>query len=115
MFLATIEEVRDALSKWAQLLEDPEIANEFEGFNKTMQFEFSDINYKIKMIFKNKTAGLEEGFDENAEMGLEVNSDLFVGIATGEVDPMEAFMEGELKTKGDMNSLQKLEIFMEFD
>ena len=115
MFLANIEEVRDALSKWAQLLEDPEIADEFEGFNKTMQFEFSDINYKIKMIFENKTARLEEGFDENAEMGLEVNSDMFVGIATGDVDPMEAFMEGELKTKGDMNSLQKLEIFMEFD
>lgn len=115
MFLATIEEVRDALNKWAQLLEDPEIADEFEGFNKTMQFEFSDLNYKMKMIFKNKTVRLEEGFDENAEMGLEANSDLFVGIATGEVDPMEAFMEGELKTKGDMNSLQKLEIFMEFD
>jgi len=48
-------------------------------------------------------------------MGLEVNSDVFIGIATGEEDPMEAFMEGELKTKGDMGSLQKLEIFMDID
>lgn len=113
--MATIEEVRDALTKWVKVLDDPEIADEFEGFDKTMQFEFSDINFKIKMIFENKTARLEEGMDENAEMGLDVNSDLFVGIATGEVDPMEAFMEGELKTKGDMDSLQKLEIFMEID
>jgi len=113
--LATIEEVRDALTKWVKVLDDPEIADEFEGFDKTMQFEFSDINFNIKMIFENKTARLEEGLDENAEMGLDVNSDLFVGIATGEVDPMEAFMEGELKTKGDMDSLQKLEIFMEID
>jgi len=113
--LATKEEVKEALNKWVKLLDDSDIANEFEGFNKTMQFEFSDLNYKLKMIFENKSARIEEGFDENAEMGLEVNSDLFVGIATGDVDPMEAFMEGELKTKGDMNSLQKLDIFMDID
>jgi len=113
--LATPEEIKEALDKWVKILDDPDVADEFEGFNKTMQFEFSDLDYKIKMIFKNKTARLEEGFDENAEMGLEIESDLFVGIATGDVDPMEAFMEGELKTKGDMNSLQKLEVFMDID
>jgi putative sterol carrier protein len=113
--MATKEEVKESLDKWVKVLDDPEIADEFEGFNKTMQFEFSDLNYKIKMIFENKTVRLEEGFDDKAEMGLEVKSDLFVGIATGEIDPMEAFMEGELKTKGDMDSLQKLEIFMDFE
>ena len=113
--MATPEEVEDALNKWVKMLDDPEVAEEFEGFNKTMQFVFTDIDYKLKMIFENKTARLEEGFDENADMGLDVESDLFVGIATGEVDPMEAFMEGELKTRGDMNSLQRLEIFMDID
>jgi len=113
--MATNEEVKDAINGWVKMLEEPEIADEFEGFNKTMQFVFPDIDYKLKMIFENKTARLEEGFDENAEMGLEVNSDLFVGIATGEVDPMEAFMDGELKTKGDMGALQRLEVFMDID
>jgi len=113
--LATKEEIKEALNKWVKLLDDSDVANEFEGFNKTMQFEFTDLGYKLKMIIENKTARIEEGFDENAEMGLEVNSDLFMGIATGELDPMEAFMEGELKTKGDMNSLQKLDIFMDID
>ncbi|MFX0040688.1 MAG: SCP2 sterol-binding domain-containing protein [Promethearchaeota archaeon] len=113
--MATTEEIKDALNKWVRMLDDPAVADEFEGFNKTMQFEFSDLDYKLKMIFENKTARLEEGFDENAEMGLEISSDLFVGIATGEVDPMEVFLEGELKTKGDMNSLQRLEIFMDIE
>ncbi|MFX1477495.1 MAG: SCP2 sterol-binding domain-containing protein [Promethearchaeota archaeon] len=113
--MATPEEIREILNKWIKMLDDPDVADEFEGFNKTMQIEFSDIDFKLKMIFENKTARLEDGFDENAEMGLEVNSDLFMGIATGEVDPMEAFMEGELKTKGDMNSLQRLEVFMDID
>ena len=113
--MATLEEIKESLNKWVKMLDNPEVADEFEGFNKTMQFEFSDLDYKIKMVFENKTARLEEGFDENAEMGLEINSDLFIGIATGEVDPMEIFMEGELKTKGDMNSLQRLEVFMDID
>jgi len=113
--MATKEEVKEALNKWAKLVDNPEVAQEFEGFNKTMQFIFSDIDYKIKMIFEDKKVRLEEGFDENSEMSLETGSDLFVGIATGEVDPMEAFMEGELKTKGDMNALQRLEIFMDFE
>ena len=113
--MATPEEIKESLNKWVKMLDNPEVADEFEGFDKTMQFEFSDLDYKIKMIFENKTARLEEGIDENAEMGLEINSDLFIGIATGEVDPMEVFMEGELKTKGDMNSLQRLEVFMDID
>ncbi|MFW9971031.1 MAG: SCP2 sterol-binding domain-containing protein [Candidatus Odinarchaeota archaeon] len=113
--MATPEMIKNALNKWVKMLDDPAVADEFEGFNKTMQFEFSDIDYKLKMIFANKTARLEDGFDENAEMGLEVNSDLFVDIATGEIDPMEVFMEGELKTKGDMNSLQRLEVFMDIE
>ncbi|MFX1453579.1 MAG: SCP2 sterol-binding domain-containing protein [Promethearchaeota archaeon] len=90
--MATPEEIKEALNNWAKMLDNPEVADEFEGFNKTMQFEFSDLDYKIKMIFENKTARLEEGIDENAEMGLEINSDLFIGIATGEVDPMDVFM-----------------------
>ncbi|MEJ2250392.1 MAG: SCP2 sterol-binding domain-containing protein [Candidatus Lokiarchaeota archaeon] len=113
--MATPEVIKESLNKWVKMLDDPKIADEFEGFNKTMQFEFSDIDYKVKMIFKDKTASIEDGFDENAEMGLEVDSDLFMGIATGDVDPMEIFMEGELKIKGDMNSLQRLELFMDID
>jgi putative sterol carrier protein len=113
--MASKEDVKNALNKWTQKLDDPEIAEEFEGFNKTMQFIFPDIDYKLKMIFKDMKARLEEGFEKNADMSLEVESNLFVGIFTGEVDPMEAFMEGELKVTGDMNALQRLEIFMDLD
>jgi putative sterol carrier protein len=114
--MASAEELKNALEKWASKLEDPEIAEEFEDFNKTMQFIFPDIDYKCQLIFEDKKARVEEGFNENAEMSLEVESDLFLGIATGEVDPMEAFMEGTLKPKGTMSDLERLELFMdEFD
>lgn len=112
--MATKEEIKEALNGWINKMSDPEIAEEFEDFDKTMQFKFSDIKYDIKMIFKDKKANLEEGLDDKAEMSLETNSDLFVGIATGDVDPMEAYMEGDLIVTGDMNAIQRLEVFMDF-
>ncbi|MFX1573575.1 MAG: SCP2 sterol-binding domain-containing protein [Promethearchaeota archaeon] len=114
--IASAEELKNALEKWAKKLDDPEIAEEFEDFNKTMQFMFPDIDYKLKLVFQDMKARVEEGFNENAEMSLEVNSDMFLGICTGEIDPMEAFMDGTLKPKGTMSDLERLEIFMdEFD
>ena len=111
--MATAEELKQELEKWAKKLDDPEIAEEFEDFNKTMQFIFPDIDCKIQLVFQDKKARVEEGLNENAEMSLEVESDLFLGISTGEVDPMEAFMDGILKPKGTMSDLERLEIFMD--
>ncbi|MFX1567458.1 MAG: SCP2 sterol-binding domain-containing protein [Promethearchaeota archaeon] len=113
--MATAEELKEALEKWAKKLDDPEIAEEFEDFEKTMQFIFPDIDYKVMLIFQDKKAKVEDGFNENAEMSLEVESDLFLGISTGDVDPMEAFMDGTLKPKGTMSDLERLEIFMDYD
>jgi len=111
--MANAEDLKKALEKWAKKLEDPEIAEEFEDFNKTMQFVFPDIDYKVQLIFQNKQARVEDGYNEDAEMSLEVGSDLFLGISTGKIDPMEAFMDGSLKPKGTMSDLERLDIFMD--
>ena len=113
--MATIEEIKNSLNNWAKMLENPEIADEFEGYNKIMQFIFPDINLNLQLVFKDKTAKVVDGFNDKAEMSLKVNSDLFIGISTGDIDPMEAFMNGELKPKGDLADLEKLEIFMDID
>lgn len=111
--MASAQDVKKSLEKWAKKLDNPEIAKEFEGYNKTMQFIFPDINYKLQLVFKDKKAKVIEGVKKDAEMSLEVKSDLFLGISNGTVDPMELFMEGKLKPKGDMASLEKLQIFIE--
>jgi len=41
-------------------------------------------------------------------MRLEVESKNFLRIAKGEIDPLEEFMNGNLKLKGDMSDLEKL-------
>ena len=112
-YLASINDVKNALNEWAKKLDDPDFAEEFEEYDKTMQFIFPDIGLQLQLVFKNKTAKVLEGFNENAEMSLEVSSDLFLGISTGEIDPMEAFMDGQLKPKGNMSDLELLEVFID--
>ncbi len=62
--MATIEEIKNSLNNWAKMLENPEIAEEFEGYNKTMQFIFPDINLNLQLVFKEKTAKVVDGFND---------------------------------------------------
>lgn len=113
--MPTIDDMREALGKWVKVFDDPEVAAEFEGFNKTMQFIFPDIDLKMQLVFEGANVTIVEGFKEDADMSLTVPSDMFLGITSGEVNPMDAFMEGKLKPVGDMSDLEKLEVFMNVD
>ena len=110
-----IDDMRTALKKWIDVFDDPEVAAEFEGFNKTMQFIFPDIDLKMQLVFEGAKVTIVEGFKEDADMSLTVPSDMFLGITSGEINPMDAFMEGKLKPVGDMSDLEKLEVFMNAD
>jgi putative sterol carrier protein len=111
--MVTKEDLIEALNKWAAKMDNPDVAAQFEDYNKTMQFCFPDIEVNLQLKFDNKIATVVEDFDDNADMNLTVDSELFMGIADGSVDPMEAFTEGKLKPKGDMTDLEKLQVFME--
>nr|MDO8111618.1 SCP2 sterol-binding domain-containing protein [Candidatus Sigynarchaeota archaeon] len=110
---AAEQALRQALQKWANVFDKPEVAEQFEGYNKTFQFIFPDVKVNLQLIIKDKKATIAEGLNENAEMSLEVESKIFLGIAKGEIDPMEEFMNGNLKPKGDMSDLEKLQVFIE--
>jgi putative sterol carrier protein len=110
-----INDMKEALKKWIDVLDDPKVAAGFEGFNKTMQFIFPDIDLKMQLVFRGPKVTIVEGFKEDADMSLTVPSDMFLGITSGEINPMDAFMEGKLKPVGDMSDLEKLEVFMNAD
>jgi putative sterol carrier protein len=105
--------IRKALENWIKKLDNPEVADQFDGYNKTMQFNFPDINVSMRLVFNNKKVQLMDGVDPKADMSLTIDSALFMGIADGSQDPMELFMGGKLKPIGDMTDLEKLQIFME--
>jgi putative sterol carrier protein len=50
----------------------------------------------------------EQGVYENPKMTLTADSSDYVKIFTGELDGMQAFMQGKLKLAGDLNLAMKL-------
>ncbi len=111
--MVTKDDIMKALNKWIDIVKKPEVAAEFKGYNKVFQLSFSDIKFDVQMVFKDGTASLVVGKVPNPDMSMTTKADLFMQIASGEVNPMEAFMEGKIKPKGDMADLEKLQIFMD--
>lgn len=113
--MATKQEVIAALRKWIDLLEtNADLADEFRGYTKTFLITLPDMKLSVQMVFEGTNkAHLVEGTVANPDMSLTVDSNLFLDICRGEVDPMESFMTGQLKPKGNMADLQKLEVFMD--
>ena len=113
--MGTKEEIMTALNQWAKKIEDPEIAERFEDWNKTVQFILKDIDTHIKFIIENQKARVEEGKEDNPTMSVITTSEIILGITSGDLDPMEAFMNGELEVKGNLPDLTKLEVLMDVD
>ena len=79
------------------------------GLDAVIQFHFtgeeaSDWYAEIK-DGKCTTA---EGVHDNPNMTMTADSADYIGIFTGEVDGMKAFMQGKLKLTGDLNLAMKL-------
>ena len=82
-------------------------ADKAAGVNATIQFELSGDNgglYWVKIEEGSVTHG--EG-DVDASMTVKAAANDFYGIATGETNPMQAFMMGKIKLD-DMNLGMKM-------
>ncbi|TFG04727.1 MAG: SCP2 sterol-binding domain-containing protein [Promethearchaeota archaeon] len=113
--MGTKEQVISALQKWAKKIEDPEVSDRFEDWSKTVQFTMKDLTAHFKFIIENQKARIEEGLDEAPSMSVITTSDIIIGITEGAIDPMEAFMNGDLEAKGNLPDLTKLEVLMDVD
>lgn len=51
---------------------------------------------------------IQEGTSDNPSVSLISDSDTFVGIMNGEINGMQAFMTGKLRTEGNMMLASKL-------
>jgi len=79
------------------------------GLDVVIQFKFtgSEPGDWFAAIKDGKVT-VEQGTHESPKMTLTADSKDYVGIFTGEIDPMKAFMEGKLKLAGDLNLAMKL-------
>lgn len=79
------------------------------GLDATIQFKFTgDEPGEWYATIKDGKVAVEKGLFSAPKMTLTADSSDYVKIFTGELDGMQAFMQGRLKLAGDLNLAMKL-------
>ena len=79
------------------------------GLDATIQFKFTGAEPgDWYATIKDGKVDVQQGVHENPKMTLTADSSDYVKIFTGELDGMQAFMQGKLKLAGDLNLAMKL-------
>jgi len=79
------------------------------GLDTVIQFKFTGAEAgDWYATIKDGKVAVEQGIHDAPKMTLTADSKDYVGIFTGELDPMKAFMEGKLKLAGDLNLAMKM-------
>ncbi len=110
--MATQQELLEALKEWTAKLDDPKVKEKFAGFEKTLQFNFLDQEFNIRMVFAQQACTLVEGATENPDIVITTSSDTIMGITQKKIKPIAAFMTGKLKAKGNMMDMLKIQLLM---
>ncbi len=79
------------------------------GMDAAIQFKFSGAEAGDWYLeIKESKCIVEKGVHSSPKMTLAVDSNDFVKIFTGELDGMQAFMQGKIRLTGDMSLAMKL-------
>ncbi|MFW9934161.1 MAG: SCP2 sterol-binding domain-containing protein [Candidatus Thorarchaeota archaeon] len=111
--MATIDEVKQVLEGVREKFETPDIKSKFEGFDRTLQFVFTDLETSFHTrIHDGLMDSFSEGDLEKPNLLVTTDSGTLVGIMQGNLSPLDAYSVGKLKAKGSMTDLLKLQILM---
>jgi len=108
--MATREEVERALERVRARFEDPDLRASFRAFTKSLQFTFEDLGTSfILKVVNGEVRSLREGEVESPDIFVTLRSDALVEIMEGRLNPVQAYMRGQLRVKGAMLDLLKLQ------
>ena len=100
-----LERIRDRFS-------DPSVAESFQDFTKTLQFDFPDTRQNYALVVVNGNAKLEEKSVEKPDVRVTANSDVLAGIMDKKINPMTAYMTRKIKAQGAQEDLVRLQKLM---
>jgi putative sterol carrier protein len=77
------------------------------GLNATYQFDLTGESWTLKIA--DGAATVSPGAAQSPNTTLIASTDDWMNIATGKLNPVQAFMQQKLKVKGDMGLAMKLQ------
>ena len=90
--------------------EQPETREAFQGFARTIQFVFTDLQRNFTLnIAQDGSASLAEETVPQPDIQVTTSSDTLAGILDRKVNPELAFVTRKLKVSGKMEDLLKLQ------
>ena len=83
-----------------------------QGLDVVLQFIFTGSEPgSWYASISNGTVNVQQGVHPSPKMTLSADSEDYVMLFTGKLDPMQAFMAGKLKLSGDLNLAMKMTQF----
>ncbi len=90
--------------------DQPDIQASFQGFSKTLQFIFPDLQRNFVLhIAENGTATMAEETIPQPDVKVISTSDLLAGIMDRTINPIQAYITRKLKVTGNMDDLMRLQ------
>ncbi len=88
------------------------IPEKAQGLDVVLQFVFSGAEPGFWYAeIKDGKVNVQSGSHPNPKMTLTADSEDYIKLFTGQLDPMAAFMAGKLKLSGDLNLAMKMTQF----
>jgi putative sterol carrier protein len=99
--MPSVSDIKDAMLKGFQ-------PTQASGVNATIQFDLGGEG-EFYVIIKDGTVEANEGKADSPNMTLISTAEDYFNVATGKLNPMQAFMSGKIKVTGDMGLAMKLQ------
>lgn len=81
-------------------------ASAADGLTEIFQYHIDDHNWQV--IIDNGSCEIVEGTHDDPAVSLTMSIDTFAGVASGEIDGMQAFMSGDITASGDVMLATKI-------
>jgi putative sterol carrier protein len=97
------------VNDFARRMTDAFIPEKAAGVDADIQFNLSgDHAGQYFVSIKDKTCTLHEGTVAKPKLTITANSEDLLSLYGGQLDPMQAFLQGKIKIAGDMSLAMKL-------
>ena len=108
--MADISEVMKVLAEQKEKYTNAKVAKHFKGWNKTLQYYFTDINeYFVIELIDGEPQPVKKMKLENPDIMYTMDTDTFLKLNRGEISGFKAYQQKKLKIKATMAEIMKLQ------